>query len=160
MAIQTDEINWYRPSVVNDTELNGGPVSDSIVPDGVKNNVWPDVSQAERISGSVKYRKSFIKIDNPDGLRLLNPKIFIETQTPGDDRIVILPAHLEDTQGDLTGEERGYGCGQAMHTIHDWDRSLIVRVECVEDMIFQDGDLIRISTQGSVDDPEGVSVHA
>ena len=160
MAIQTSEIKWYKPIVVNDSAANGGLLSATEIIDGVKNNVWPDVPQAERITGSVKYRKSFIKIDNPDGLGMINPRIFVKTGTPGDDRITIGGSTVTATQGDIVDTQRQYGIGTILGPIKHSMKSIFVCVEHLADNIFKNGDLVRISTQKSVHDPNGVSVFA
>jgi hypothetical protein len=37
---------------------NGGRMASTQLVSGVKNNLFPDVSQAERLAGSVKWRKA------------------------------------------------------------------------------------------------------
>ncbi|MBF0358951.1 MAG: hypothetical protein HQL70_10115 [Magnetococcales bacterium] len=161
MAIQTTEIKWYKPTIVNDTTANGGSLSANEIPDGVKNNVWPDVPQAERTTGSVKYRKSFIKVENDDDLTLIEPKIFIETHTPGDDSIVLISGTQTDTQAEADDYTRFYGAGDLDANVAALDTTIDVNVEpgnaAAGHEIFQDGDLIRISDQTSVDDTSGNS---
>lgn len=161
MAIQTSEIKWYQPAVINDTVANGGPLSANEIPDGVKNNVWPDVPQAERTAGSIKYRKSFIKIDNDADLSLIDAKVFVETHTAGDDAIVIMAGTQIDTQAEADGYSRFYGSGNLNANATALDTSLSVIVEpgnaAAGHAIFQDGDLIRISDQADVNDSGGNS---
>ncbi|MBF0127570.1 MAG: hypothetical protein HQM02_10215 [Magnetococcales bacterium] len=155
MAIQTSEIKWYQSQSVNDTAGNGGLMSSDEIPDGVKNNVWPDVPQAERSAGSVKYRKTFIKIANDDDLALLTPRVFVETHTPGDDSVVLMAGSQTDTQGDAVGYTRFYGAGDLDGDVLAGDNALEVNVESGNGAggheIFRDGDLIRVSDKSSVD---------
>ncbi|MBF0180714.1 MAG: hypothetical protein HQM03_11895 [Magnetococcales bacterium] len=155
MAIQTSEIKWYKSTIVNDTSGNGGPMSATEIPDGVKNNVWPDVPQAERGAGSVKYRKTFIKIANDDDLTLLSARVFVETHTPGDDSVVLMAGTQSDTQSDATGYTRCYGAGDLDANVLAGDASIAVNVESGNasgaSAIFQNGDLIRIADKTSVD---------
>nr|CRH06017.1 Conserved protein of unknown function [Candidatus Magnetococcus massalia] len=155
MPIQSTELRFYKAETVNDTSSNGGRISSNEVADGVKNNVWPDVPQAERLAGSTKYRKLFLKVANDEDLTLINPQIFIETPTPGDDRVLIFSGEQRDTQGELTGLERPYGAGTLDLDVSSGSGSLEVIVESAADEIFQNGDLIRISNQSSVDDATG-----
>ena len=159
MAIQTSEIKLIKPVTVNDTTANGGRMSATEVADGVKNNVWPDVPQAERTAGSVKYRKLFIKIANDDDLALIDPKIFIETHTPGDDTIVLMAGTQTDTQAQADDYTRFYGTGDLDADVSSGVSSIAVNVEPGNasggDNIFQNGDLIRISSQDGVDSPTG-----
>ncbi|MBF0189788.1 MAG: hypothetical protein HQL99_01400 [Magnetococcales bacterium] len=160
MAIQTSDIKWYKSQTVNDGNSNGGPLSANEIPDGVKNNVWPDVPQAERTAGSVKYRKTFIKIANDDDLALLSPRVFIETHTPGDDNVVLMAGTQTDTQAQASGYTRCYGAGDLDADALSGDASLTVAVETgnqgvTGQAIFQNGDLIRISDKTSVEAVSG-----
>ncbi len=159
MAIQTSEIQWYKSQVVNDTTSNGGRMSANEIPNGVKNNVWPDVPQAERTAGSVKYRKTFIKIANDADLTLLNPRIFIETHTPGDDTVVLLAGTQTDTQNEAIAYTRCFGTGELDADVLAGDGTIDVMVETGNesggDNIFQNGDLIRIADKTSVEAVSG-----
>lgn len=159
MAIQASEIKWYKSTLINDTSGNGGTMSADEIVDGVKNNVWPDVPQAERISGSVKYRKTFIKVANDDDLTLIMPRIFIETRTPGDDSVVLMAGTQTDTQLQASAYSRFYGAADLDVDANANDTTLIVNVENGngqgEHEIFQDGDLLRISDKTSVDAVNG-----
>jgi hypothetical protein len=159
MAIQTAEIKLVKPANINDTTANGGRMSATDVADGVKNNIWPDVPQAERTAGSVKYRKLFIKIANDDDLALIDPKIFIETHTPGDDTIVMMAGTQTDTQAEADDYTRFYGTGDLDADISSGVSSIAVNVEpgnaSAGDNVFQNGDLIRVSSQDGVDNPTG-----
>lgn len=155
MAIQANEIKWYKSSVINDTSGNGSTMSVNEIVDGVKNNVWPDVPQAERVSGSIKYRKTFIKVANDNDLTLITPRIFIETHTPGDDSVVLMPGTQTDTQLQASGYTRFYGAADLDVDASVDDTTLVVNVEngnaLGEQEIFKDGDLIRVSDKTSVD---------
>lgn len=155
MAIQSNEIKWYKSTIVNDTAGNGGPLSANECVDGVKNNVWPDVSQSERVAGSVKYRKTFIKVANDDDLALINPSIFVETNTPGEDTIVLLLGTQTDTQAQVVGYTRFYGAAALDLNANAGHTTLTVNVEngngATGDTVFRDGDLVRIADKTSVD---------
>lgn len=155
MAIQTSELKFYRSQTVNDTTTNGGRMSATEIVDNVKNNLWPDVPQAERVAGSTKYRKCFIKVANDDDLGLISPRVFVESFTPGDDRILIFAGTQTNTQNDLTGSERLYGCGSLNANISAGAATCTVLCENAGDAIFQNGDLIRISDKSSVNDNSG-----
>ncbi len=157
MPIQSTEIKLYKSATANDTPSNGGVMSTNEVADGIKNNVWPDVPQAERTAGSIKYRKSFIKIANDDDITLVDPRIFIETHTPGDDSIVLMAGTQTDTQAAADDYTRFYGAGDLNADAIAAATSITVNVESGNESgvgnheIFQNGDLIRISDKTSVD---------
>ena len=155
MPIDSTEIKLYKSATVNDTNSNGGVMSTTEVADGIKNNVWPDVPQAERVAGSIKYRKTFIKVANDDDLVLVDPRIFIETHTPGDDTIVLMAGTQTDTQAEADDYTRFYGAGDLDANVSAGASTIDVNVEngntSGADEIFQNGDLIRISDKASVD---------
>ena len=155
MPVQSTELKFYKAATVGDTSSNGGRMSANEIADGVKNNVWPDVPQGERLAGSTKYRKVFFKVANDDDTKLINPRLFVETPTPGDDRVLIFPGTQTDVQGDLTGTERQYGGGWLDVNVSIGATSIDVNVEAAADAVFQNGDLIRISDKDGVDDASG-----
>jgi hypothetical protein len=155
MAIQSSELKYYQPTTINDTTSNGGRMTITEIADGVKNNIWPDVPQGERVNGSTKYRKAFIKVANDDDIILIDPRIFVETHTPGDDRVLIFPGSQTDVQGDITGSERLYGSGSLDVDVLAGDTTIDVNTESQADGIFQNGDLVRISDKDSVNDANG-----
>ncbi|MBF0611677.1 MAG: hypothetical protein G8345_07750 [Magnetococcales bacterium] len=155
MAVLPSEIKFYKSTFVNDGSTNGGRMSANEITDNVKNNLWPDVPQSERLAGSSKYRKCFIKIANDSDLGLISPRFFVETQTPGEDRVLIFAGTQTDTEADLTGSERLYGSGALNANASAGASSIQVNVEAAADAIFQNGDLIRISDKATVNAETG-----
>lgn len=151
-SIIASEIVWRKPTVISDASSNGGRMAFTAIANAVKNNIWPDVPQSERTAGSLKYRKVYIHIANDSDLALISPKVFVETQTPGDDRITFFPGTQTDTQANITGIERQYGAGKLNANISANATTITVLTELAADNIFRDGDLIRISDKSSVDD--------
>lgn len=122
MSIIASELKWYKSETVTDTTANGGKMSTVEVVDGVKNNILPDVSQAERLSGfslltyNARFRKIFAKLENaiayPTTLEVLvNPVFHMKTFTPGEDWVEIFEGTQTDTQNDITDTEERYGAG-------------------------------------------------
>ncbi|MBI5058970.1 hypothetical protein HZB60_04190 [candidate division KSB1 bacterium] len=164
MPILSTELKEYKSREVNNSASNGGRMSANEVVAGVRNNLWPSVSQAERSAGSTLYRKTFYKVANALGLALLTPKIFVETPTPGEDSIVIFPATQNDTQAAITGTERLYGCGGLAVDAALGATLIQVNTEGAALNYFRNGDTLRISNQADVNDVTGiediVTVHA
>ncbi|MBF0583501.1 MAG: hypothetical protein HQL80_04610 [Magnetococcales bacterium] len=159
MSIVASELKLHAAAVTNDTTANGGAISGTEIIGGMKNNIWPDVSQAERTAGSVKYRKLFIKVVNAASLALTNARIFIETPTPGDDSIVLMAGTPTDTQAEADDYTRFYGAGNLDANISAGVSTLAVNVEngnaATGANIFRDGDLIRVSDKATVDAASG-----
>lgn len=160
MSILYTEVVWRKSKVINNGPSNGGYMSAVAIASGVKNAVFPDVQQSERTSGLTRYRKVFIHIANDADLALLNPSIFVETYTPGDDRITFFPGSQTDTQSSITGSERQYGAGKLNADIAANATTITVLVEAAAADIFKNGDKIRISDKTSVDDGSGKAEYA
>ena len=154
MSITAEELKYYQAAAVNDTTSNGGVMSANAIADGVKNNIFPDVSQAERTAGVTRYRKLFYKVASIDDLALINPRVFIEKHTQGEDRVLIFPGTQTDTQNDI-GAPDLYGAGQLKTDVTVGASSCVVITEDGTDTIFRNGDLIRISDMNGVDDVSG-----
>lgn len=155
MPVQRTDIVYVRPAVVNDSNLNGGEMGTILIVDGVSANIFPVVSQAQRIAGNPgQWRKVFIRNQELLGSGLFNTWAYIENPTPAEDMVFLAAATLTDTQGDLSSP-RLYGCGWLSATIVGGVSSLSVLVEDGDVHIFQVGDRIRISDKTDVDDLTG-----
>lgn len=150
MPVLTSEIKWMRSATFNNTSGNGGRMSDTEIVSDVRNNIFPNVTQAERTAGLTRYRKAFIKNVNADDLPAESPKIFVENYAAGEDRVTIFPGTQTDVQSGITGSERQYGCGQLDQDTGTSAMQIDVEVEDADDDIFQDGDLIRISDKDEI----------
>lgn len=157
MSIQASDIVWRRAAENSDLTTNGGRITHTLIPNGVKNSVFPDLSQAERTAGLTRYRKVGIHIANDDDLALLNGKVFVETYTPGDDHVTFFPGNHLDTQDDITGSERQYGAGQLFAPANVGANTIEVMTEDASLDVFQDGDTIRISNKDTVDAETGTT---
>jgi hypothetical protein len=134
MAILDDDLKIYRSAIVANDGTNGGPMSNNQAISGQVNNVWPNVFKAERIAGVIHHRKVFAKntnADNVTGLTLYNPQIWIDILTPGQDWVTFFPATQVDTQADILGTERHYGCAKVAPTedVNTNDTAIVVEVE-------------------------------
>lgn len=111
MPILDDEIVWRPAALLSDTvpSQNGGRMTFAQLVSGVKNNLFPDVSQSERIAGTVKWRKAFIHINSAQDSALLNARLFLDALTPAGDFVVFQPGTPTDTEDTIAG--RPYGIG-------------------------------------------------
>ena len=78
MTVLSSEVKFYRSAVVSDSPANGGRMGIAEAVSGVAQAVFPDVPESERTAGSVRYRKLFIKIENPNDEALLNTFLFLD----------------------------------------------------------------------------------
>lgn len=150
MSITSSELIWRKSLAVNDTTANGGRMSTNIVTTNVKNNIFPDVSQAERVAGSTKYRKVFIHVANDADLSLVAPRVYVESRTPGDDAVMFIVGTQRDTQVNITGSEQKYGSGQLNTNVVATATTMDVATEGAAFACFPIGMKIRISNKASV----------
>lgn len=159
MAIQPDEIKLYAAKQMHNEATNGGRMSANLIVSGVKNNIFPDVPDAERVAGSTKYRKVFWKIENPNNDILNNAKVYMTKFTNGDDWIVFFHGTQIDTQNDITGSERLYACAPLATDITAGDTSCTITLEDSSlNNTFQDGDTIWIGDGTNEEFHENVTV--
>ena len=155
MSITAGELIWRAPANSSDAGTNGGRMTPTPITSNIKNNIWPDVLQAERVAGSTKYRKVFIHVANDDDLALIQARVFVETNTPGDDSVTIFPGTQTDTQSGLTGTERQYGCGKLNADVSIGASTITVLTEGAALNYFRAGDKVRISDKATIDAVSG-----
>jgi len=145
MTVLTSEIKFYRSAVVSDSPANGGRLGIAEAVSAVSQAVFPDVPESERTAGSVKYRKLFIKVENPNDEAFLNVFLFLDKVTPADDEMRFFVGTQTDTQNDISGPTL-YGVGDLNATVLAGVNSIAVLVEdWSAGVIFRNGDTIRIS---------------
>jgi hypothetical protein len=154
MPILDNEIIW-RPAVLTSDATpsqNGGRMSFSQLVSGVKNNLFPDVSQAERLGGAVKWRKAFIHIASAQDTALINVRLFIDALTPAGDFVLFQPGTHTDTENQLAG--RPYGIGTLHTAVSGGATQLLVVAEhnatYASVQPFRVGDRVRIADRPSV----------
>ena len=111
MPILDNEIVWRPAALMSDVTpaQNGGRMAFSQLASGVKNNLFPDVSQSERLAGAVKWRKAFIHVNSAQDTALLNVRLFLDSLTPAGDFVVFQPGTQTDTEDQIAGRPFGIG---------------------------------------------------
>lgn len=152
MAILTTELKVFRSAQVSNTAAaNGGRASYNEAVSGVNNNLFPDVSQAERTAGATHFRKAFFKNLNAANLTLFAARCFVENYTPGDDAAYFHAGAQDDLQSALTGSEDLYGAGKLDADVIAGATSITVLLENSSVQFFKNGQMIRISDKANVD---------
>lgn len=151
MPIVATDLKTYLSEVVTDDNTNGGRLGYTEAVSGVKNNVWPQVFNAERIAGSTKYRKTFHKVVQASDITYVDAIIYLERPTAGDDEVYIFPGTQTDTQAGITGSEDLYGAGSLTNSVLTGANSIEVTVADPAIIIFRDTEKIRISNKPDVD---------
>ncbi|MDO8892319.1 MAG: hypothetical protein Q7V00_10775 [Sulfurimicrobium sp.] len=167
MPILDNEIVWRPATLMSDVipAQNGGRMAFSQLVSGVKNNLFPDVSQSERLAGAVKWRKAFVHINSAQDVALLNTRLFLDALTPAGDFVVFQPGTQTDTEDQIAN--RPYGIGTLYAPVVGG--SAQIQVACEHNGQYTSlqpirvGDLLRISDRpstGGAGNEEWVSVAA
>jgi len=151
MPLQDSEIIWRPSHLVSDAvpAQNGGRMRIAALPTGIKNNLFPDVTRAERDAGSVRLRKAFIHIASATDTPLINARVFIDTPTPAGDYVTLHPGTQTDTESQFSS--RAYGVGSLAATANAGATSLVVTLEHAAVAAlepFRANDLLRIGPAG------------
>jgi hypothetical protein len=99
MALDAAQLKFYRSLVWSDAAGNGtGIDTGTEIVTATSENIFPNITDAERSSGVTKYKKVFFYNNNADAYN--NVKAWIETQTPSaDTAVTILAGGSVSTQG-------------------------------------------------------------
>jgi hypothetical protein len=165
MPILDNEILWRSAALLSDATpaQNGGRMAFAQLVSGVKNNLFPDVSQSERGAGSVKWRKAFIHINSAQDSALLNVRLFLDALTPAGDFVVFQPGSATDTEDQIAG--RPYGIGTLFAPVAGGASQIQVvcehNTEYTTLLPFRVGDVLRVSDRpgtGGAGNEEWVNV--
>lgn len=151
MPISTNDLVFRRAAFTSDSipVQNGGRMAAGSISGGVKNNLFPDLTQAQRQAGAEHFRKLFIHVASAGGEVLLDAKVFLEDVTPGDSYVLLYPGTQSDTQDAVNG--RPYGVGRLTAAVAADATVLVVDFEHTDFSILRPvrpGDVVRISDVG------------
>lgn len=76
MAIDTDLLIYYSAQATTGGDIN----TSATIVDNTLNSIFPDVTDAQRVSGLTDYRKIFFRNENSDAFTY--PKVYISANTP------------------------------------------------------------------------------
>lgn len=80
MALAVASIKWYQCAVWAEGDAHGGDIDiANEITTGADENIFDDVSNAERVAGDTEYRKIYIKNENADTWEAV--KLWIDTFT-------------------------------------------------------------------------------
>lgn len=146
MAIIPSELKLYKSRYVQNTVTNGGRMSGLEIPQNVKNGIFPDISQMQRESGAVIWRKVFYKVANIDNMALQGARIWIDIVSPGSGRIAMYRGTQRDSQGDIVADSgKAYGPAQLTIDATAGDMRITVQAESGANDVFHDAAVIYIN---------------
>ncbi len=151
MPITTAELKLFKAAQISNTAgSNGGRASYNEVVSAINNNLFPDVSQAERVAGVTHFRKAFFKNRNASNLTLYAPKLFVENYSPADDAMYFHVGDHTNLQSALTGTEDLYGSGKLDANVSAGAALLTVLIEDPTTQFFKNGQKIRVSDRATL----------
>lgn len=100
MALTLADIKVFKAANNSDTTANGGAITTNEVVD-VVGALFPNVDNAERLTGSEKWRKMFFKIGSNDTNALMSSRVYQDVDTQGQDIILMAKGTKNDTQSQI-----------------------------------------------------------
>lgn len=88
MPIQSENIQFRASQVMDDVPEGGGRATATVIRDGASNEIFPDISEADRAGGRVRLRKLFLSVDTPDTDQLLGANIVV-AKPPADPNVSV-----------------------------------------------------------------------
>lgn len=116
MALTLSDIKVYKAANNSDTTANGGLITNNEIVD-VVGALFPNVDNAERLSGSTKWRKAFFKIISNNNTKLLASRLYQDADTDGDDIILFTPGDSSDTQGNISSTANLYAAASLKNSV-------------------------------------------
>lgn len=159
MAIAAQDIIVNQPSAnSSEPSINGGFMTNALSVDAQRGNVFPDVSNTERLQGSTTFRKIFWKNNNSANLSYTQPYAYIQSITPAQDWVTFFAGTQTDVQQSLTGTERMYGAGVLHTDIPAGSTTLVVDLEDSTLNVFITGDTIVLNSGALSEKHDNVTV--
>jgi hypothetical protein len=134
--MQTSDLRLYKSKTISDTNSNGGREGYAEVQSGQLHNVFPPVPSSEREAGGSRLRKVFFHVLQ-DGV---NARAWLKGISTSEDHFALIEGDHEDTQGDLTGNEKKYATGTLAQQAGAGTNQVVVDFEDAQDVDLADGD--------------------
>jgi hypothetical protein len=127
--ITENDISLYKSFENSASSNNGGPLTTKKLESNTIENIFKNIGDLERLSGSTKYAKVFWKLDNLDNTSLTNAFMYMSRYTPGGDYITYFLGTVNDTQLNITGSERYYGAAPLLVNVSAGSSQIIAKPE-------------------------------
>jgi len=143
MSIVASEVKFYKAANNNDLAGNGGVISSTEIVTNVINNLFPNVTDAERTAGVTRYRKMFMRNLNTAELILYLGKIWISIRSTAGDYFRIRLGTDTDIQSDAELYSGWKGAGLVSSPATAGDGTITVEFDTNDGVA--DTDTIRIT---------------
>ena len=108
MAVESTDLVLHKAATNDDTGSNGGKenFSNTIV-SATLNNLFPNVTNSERIAGKTRYRKMFLRNNDANDLKFELTKFWIDCLSSAADRFLMVLGNYSDAQSDAINYDGG-----------------------------------------------------
>lgn len=147
MSIVVSDIKFRKPVLVTDAINNGGVAGQALVLNGVRHNLFPRVTKAEREDGVTRYRKQFWSNENAGNEIAYGVLAWLEHPSNAGDRFYLIKGSQADIQNDVvnaTPAELGTGKLNAGVTAGQLSCSILMENS---DFDFPNGSVLHISNK-------------
>jgi len=126
MSISATDIKFYKAANNNDLVSNGGRISSTEIVDTTLNNLFPNITSADRVAGKTRYRKTFVRNENTEDLALQDAEIWIGSKSTGGDYFQLKIGTDTDTQDEADDYTNWAGAGTLHSAVGSGETSLVV----------------------------------
>lgn len=126
MSIVGSDIKFYKALSNNDTAGNGGEIGSVQIITNTLNNLFPNVSSAERTIGKTRYRKFFMRDENVADLDLQLTEMWIGAKSTGNDYYQLKIGTNTDVQSVAEGYTDWAGVGALASAVGSGETSIEV----------------------------------
>lgn len=147
MGASTSDMKYRKSVTVTDTSSNGGRKSTNEISTGIRHNLFPRVTHAERTAGVTRYRKFFMCNENTDDDIAYDAFIYFEFPSNGGDRFYLGAGTQVDNQGDLEDYDPVWmGVGQLNSNLSGGETTIDLAMEN-NDFQFPNGGYLHITNK-------------
>lgn len=152
MSIAASEIKFYKAQNNTDLDGNGGVISTTRVNSNVLNNLFPNVTNTERVAGLTRYRKFFMRNENNADLTLQSAAIWISELSDGQDYFRLHIGTDTDVQSAADDYTNWYGSGLLAQSVGSGESQLVVDYDAADGVFSGEEIWLRLDdTSGEVD---------
>lgn len=103
MAIIETDIKLIESERLNDDPDGGGFMTGSVVPDGVENNLFPDISDADRTFGRVQLRKAYVSVASADADAYMGAHVILDDypDDPAASALMVCKVGYDQSRSDI-----------------------------------------------------------
>jgi len=107
MSLSSSNIKFYQCTTWAEGDTHGGDIdTESEITSGVGENIFDDVSEAERVAGDTEYRKIYVRNENTDTWAAV--KAWIESFTPAENDEIEIKMGTNAGVQSVEGVAEGY----------------------------------------------------